>query len=91
MLGIILVAVFVLLLGFMAFEAYVVSPKRIQDANQILRDISKSHSEYERHEMRIAYDEIIEDDQNMTYILMIAFIIDMIVNLFYVIIYKPFD
>lgn len=91
MLGIILAAVFVLLLGFMAFEAYVMSPKRMQDANRILHDINKSQSDYERTEMRIAYDEIIEADQTMTYILMIAFMADMLVNLFYIIICKPFD
>ena len=91
MLGIILAVVFVFLLGILALEAYVISPKRIQDANQILHDIHNSHSEYERHEMRMAYDEIIEDDQNMSYILMIAFMVDMVVNLFYIIICKPFD
>lgn len=91
MLGIILALAFVALLGIMAFEAYIVSPKRMQDANRILYEISKSQSEYERNEMRIAYDEIIEEEQNITYILMIAFMVDMLVNLFYIIICKPFD
>ena len=91
MLGIILALAFVVLLGIMAFEAYILSPKRMQDANRILYEISKSHSEYERNEMRIAYDEIIEEEQNITYILMIAFMVDMLVNLFYIIICKPFD
>lgn len=91
MLGIILALAFVALLGIMAFEAYILSPKRMQDANRILYEISKSQSEYERNEMRIAYDEIIEEEQNITYILMIAFMVDMLVNLFYIIICKPFD
>ena len=91
MLGIILAFAFVVLLGIMAFEAYILSPKRMQDANRILYEISKSQSEYERNEMRIAYDEIIDEEQNITYILMIAFMVDMLINLFYVIICKPFD
>lgn len=91
MLGIILVIVFVLLMGFMAFEAYILSPKRLQDANRILHDINTTKSEHVREEMRKSYDEIIEYEQNTTFIVIILFMLDMIVNLIYIIIYKPFD
>ncbi len=91
MLGIVLTVVFVVLLGIMALEAYIISPKRIQDANQILYEINKTHSDYERHEMRTAYDEIMDEERKTTFILITLFMLDIVINLAYIIIYKPFD
>lgn len=91
MLGIILVAVFLILIIVMAIEAYILSPKRLEDANRILAESYAAQTDFERIEMRKTYDEIMHTENRITVCLIVMFLFILLLNLIYIIIYKPFD
>lgn len=91
MFGIILVAVFLILIIVMAIEAYILSPKRLEDANRILAESYVAQTDFERIEMRKTYDEIMHTENRITVCLIVMFLFILLLNLIYIIIYKPFD
>ena len=91
MLGIVLAAIFIILIIVMAVEAYILSPKRIEDANRILAESYAAQTDFERTEMRKTYDEIMCTENRTTVCLMVLFLFILLLNLIYIIIYKPFD
>lgn len=86
-----LVAVLIILIIIMAVEAYVLSPKRIEDANRILAESYTAQTDFERIEMRKTYDEIMHTENRITVCLIVMFLFTVLLNLLYIIICKPFD
>lgn len=91
MLGVMLLAILIILIIVMAIEAYILSPKRIEDANRILAESYAAQTDFERTEMRKTYDEIMHTENRITVCLIVMFLFTLLLNLIYIIIYKPFD
>ena len=91
MLLFIIIALTLSLFLFIFIEGYILSPKRIADANRILAEANRAKTTGEIQLLTESARDIFEYDNKVFKISSVLFLSVIIVNIIYLIIFKPFE